>query len=118
MDKAIELANFGVNEAKKSKFSDVLSHGYLVLSDLNQERNNYKLANSYLRSHIELSDSLLSVKRESLSPEKRLEFLLNNQTSEYQKQQAADLQEIQDSQSLSKLTHLGSLILYSNSIED
>ena len=111
MDKAIELANFGVNEAKKSKFSDVLSHGYLVLSDLNQERNNYKLANSYLRSHIELSDSLLSVKRESLSPEKRLEFLLNNQTSEYQKQQAADLQEIQDSQSLSKLTAILSVAL-------
>ena len=78
----------------------------MILSDLNQDTNNYKLANEYLRKHIKLSDSLLKVKRESMSPEKRLEFLLSNQT-EYQKQQAADLEELQDSKNLSKLTATG-----------
>ncbi|MFD2823044.1 ATP-binding protein [Lacinutrix iliipiscaria] len=110
IDKALEVTNAGVSEALKNNYVNVLNEGYLILSDLNQESNNYKLANEYLRKHIKLSDSLLKVKRESLSPEKRLEFLLNSQT-EYQKQQAADLEELQDSKNLSKLTAILSVAL-------
>lgn len=110
LDKAIEVTNNGVNEAINNGFENVLSHGYFVLSDLNQEKSNYKLANDYLKKHIKLSDSLLSVKRQNMSPEKRLEHLIKSQT-EYQEKQAADLEELQDSKNLSKLTAILSVAL-------
>ncbi|MBQ0788560.1 MAG: response regulator [Oceanihabitans sp.] len=110
IEKAIEVTNNGVNEAINNDFENVLSHGYFVLSDLNQESNNYKLANDYLKKHIKLSDSLLSVKRQNMSPEKRLEHLIKSQT-EYQEKQAADLEELQDSKNLSKLTAILSVAL-------
>ncbi|WP_055442941.1 ATP-binding protein [Lacinutrix himadriensis] len=110
IDKAIEITNEGVNEAINNDFHNVISEGYLVLSDLNQETKNYKLANAYLRKHIKLSDSLLNVKRQNLNPERRFEYLLKNQT-EYQKKQAADLEELQDSKNLSKLTAILSVAL-------
>ncbi|MDX1278892.1 hypothetical protein DFR65_103175 [Oceanihabitans sediminis] len=109
-DRAIEIAEMGTNEAQANKFSNVLSDGFLVLSELYQDVENYKQANTYLKKHIKLSDSLLNVKRQSLSPEKRLEFQLKNQT-EYQKKQAADLVELQDSKNLSKLTAILSVAL-------
>ena len=110
LDSALDYTKSGVAEAANNNFVDVLSEGYLILSDLNQGSNNYKLANEYLRKHIKLSDSLLNVKREKMSPENRLEFLLSNQT-EYQRQQAADLEELQDSKNLSKLTAILSVAL-------
>jgi len=110
LNKAIEIANQGTSIAQDNEFNDVLSEGYLALSDLNQEAKNYKLSNEFLRKHISLSDSLLALKRKFLSPEKRIQFLLDNQT-EYQKQQAADLEELQDSKSLNKLTAILSVAL-------
>ena len=110
IDEALEVTNNGVYEASNNNFDNILSEGYLVLSDLNQETKNYKLANEYLKKHIKLSDSLLSQKRQNMSPEKRLESLLKNQT-EYQLKQAADLEELKDSKNLSKLTAILSVAL-------
>lgn len=110
LKKALTISNQGVNIAKNNKFNNVLSLGYLILSNLNEKAENYKLANSYLKKHISLSDSLINIKRANLSPDKRLQFLLDNQT-EYQKKQAADLQELQDSRDLSQLTALLSVAL-------
>ncbi|MFD2543504.1 ATP-binding protein [Lacinutrix gracilariae] len=110
LSKAIEITNNGVNEANNNDFDNILSEGYLVLSDLNHKTENYKLANEYLKKHIQISDSLLNVKRQNVSPEKRVEFLLKNQT-EYHRQQAADLEELQNSKNLSKLTAILSVAL-------
>ncbi|MGB1307857.1 MAG: ATP-binding protein [Oceanihabitans sp.] len=107
---ALKTANHGVTIAQENNYSTVLTQGYLVLSNLNEKAKNYKLANSYLKKHIDLSNSLINLKRENLSPDKRLQFLLDNQT-EYQKKQAADLQELQDSRNLSQLTALLSVAL-------
>ncbi len=110
LNKATDTANSGTTIALNHEFDDVLSEGYLALSDLNQQAKNYKISNEYLRKHISLSDSLIAQKRKYLSPEKRIQFLLDNQT-EYQKQQAADLEELQDSKSLNKLTAILSVAL-------
>lgn len=106
----LDQANEGINIAKTNGFNYVLNDGYLTLSSLNQEIGNYQLANEYLRKHIHLNDSLLSVKRSSLSQEKRLQLLIDNQT-EYQKKQLADLEEQKAANNLNKLTTILSIAL-------
>ncbi|MDX1316583.1 MAG: tetratricopeptide repeat protein, partial [Xanthomarina gelatinilytica] len=100
---ALAQANEGLKMAKTNHFNNVLNDGYLILSELNQEIGNYKLANQYLKKHIKLNDSLLSIKRSSLSQEKRMQLLIDNQT-EYQKKQLADLEEQKAANNLNKLT--------------
>ncbi len=110
MESGLKFANDGIVMAKNNAFNTVLSNGYLILSDLNQLAENYKLANDYLKKHISLSDSLLTVKRENLSPEKRIQVLLDNQT-EFQKEQAANLEEEIEANSLNQLTTILSIAL-------
>lgn len=107
---ALVQANEGLKMAKTNHFNNVLNDGYLILSDINQEIGNYKLANQYLKKHIKLNDSLLSIKRSSLSQEKRMQLLIDNQT-EYQKKQLADLEEQKAANNLNKLTTILSIAL-------
>lgn len=107
---ALAQANEGLKMAKTNHFNNVLNDGYLILSELNQEIGNYKLANQYLKKHIKLNDSLLSIKRSSLSQEKRMQLLIDNQT-EYQKKQLADLEEQKAANNLNKLTTILSIAL-------
>ncbi|TYA53338.1 response regulator [Formosa maritima] len=107
---AINQANEGLALAKKNKFNNVINNGYLVLSNLNQETGNYKLANEYLKKHIALSDSLIEVKRSNMSQEKRMQLLIENQT-EYQKEQLANLEEQKAANNLNKLTTILSIAL-------
>ncbi|HLV69493.1 MAG TPA: ATP-binding protein [Xanthomarina sp.] len=109
-ENALAQANEGLKMAKTNHFNNVLNDGYLILSDLNQEIGNYKLANQYLKNHIKLNDSLLSIKRSSLSQEKRMQLLIENQT-EYQKKQLADLEEQKAANNLNKLTTILSIAL-------
>ena len=107
---ALSLANEGLAIAKNNRFHDVKNEAYVILSDINKNLENYKVSNEYLRLYIKLSDSLIDVKRKSLSPEKRIQFLIDNQT-EYQKKQAADLVELKDENSLGRLTTILSVVL-------
>ena len=107
---ALSLANEGLAIAKNNRFHDVKNEAYVILSDINKNLANYKVSNEYLRLYIKLSDSLIDVKRKSLSPEKRIQFLIDNQT-EYQKKQAADLVELKDENSLGRLTTILSVVL-------
>jgi len=107
---ALDQANEGIKIAQAHKFNNILNEGYLILSDLSQETGNHKLANEYLKKHIALNDSLLTLKRSSLSQEKRLQLLINNQT-EYQKKQLADLEEQKAANNLNKLTTILSIAL-------
>ncbi|MDU8885296.1 ATP-binding protein [Yeosuana sp. MJ-SS3] len=106
----LKLANEGLTIAKNNRYFDVINEAYLIISDINYALENYKVSNDYLKQHIKLSDSLIEVKRESLSPDKRIQFLIDNQT-EYQKQQAADLAELKGENSLGRLTTILSVAL-------
>ncbi len=107
---ALKQANDGLEIAKKNEFNNILINGYLILSNLNQETQNHKLANNYLRKHIALSDSLIEIKRGNLSQEKRMQLLIENQT-EYQKEQLANLEEQKAANNLNKLTTILSIAL-------
>lgn len=84
--KALTYANEGLSIAKTNHFAEIIDESYLVLSDINQKLGDYKLSNDYLRNHIKLSDSLRKVKRENLSEEKKIKFLLNDQIEDNKKQ--------------------------------
>ncbi|WP_376893431.1 ATP-binding protein [Bizionia sediminis] len=100
----------GIELAKVNGFSSILANGYLILSELEETNKNYQASIKFLKKHMQLSDSLLQIKRANLSPEKRLEILLDNQT-EFQKEQAANLEEKIKENNLSKLTTILSIAL-------
>ncbi len=106
----LESTEKGVQLAKDYNFNTVLTNGYLILSDLNEINGDYKASSEYLKKYMKLSDSLLQIKRANLSPEKRIKILLNNQT-EFQKEQAANLEEKIKENNLSKLTTILSIAL-------
>ncbi|GGK26685.1 histidine kinase [Yeosuana aromativorans] len=108
--KALTYANEGLAIAKTNHFSEIINEGYLVLSDINQKIGDYKLSNDYLRSHIKLSDSLRKVKRENLSEEKKIQFLLNDQI-ENNKKQKEQLEEANNKNDLGTLISILSVAL-------
>ncbi|WP_452221679.1 ATP-binding protein [Lacinutrix salivirga] len=110
LEKALEVVNKGYNIANKNGYSNLKSEAYLVLSDLNQSAGNFGIANTYLKLHINISDSLLNVKRKNSSPEKRLQLLLDNNT-EYQKNELANLEALKDENKINKLTTILSIAL-------
>lgn len=107
---ALKLGNQGLLIAEKNNYTDILSEAYLILSNLYEKIENYKLSAQYLRNHIKLSDSLLAIKRKNLSPEKRAQFLIDNQT-EFQKEKEADLEKLKVDKSLNKLATILSIAL-------
>ncbi|WP_066221315.1 tetratricopeptide repeat-containing hybrid sensor histidine kinase/response regulator [Formosa haliotis] len=109
-DTALKLGNQGLILAESNSFTDVLSHGYLILSELNEKLGNYKLSTQYLKNHIALSETLLELKRKNLSPEKRAKFILDDQT-QFQKEKEADLEKLKVDKSLNKLATILSIAL-------
>ena len=107
---ALSMANLGLDLALKNNIPDYINDGYLTLSDIYQANDNYKLSNEYLRKHIQLSDSLLNVKRENLSPEKRAQFISQYKDSE-RRQMEVKLEEADASNNLTRITTIMSIAL-------
>ncbi|MFH6768026.1 ATP-binding protein [Gaetbulibacter aquiaggeris] len=109
-EKALTYANEGILIAKKKNYGDILNEGYLVLSQIHQGIGDYKLSNQYLRAYLKLSDSLRAVKRENLSPDKKIQFLINDQIANSKKQEE-QLKEAKDKNDLSTLISILSVAL-------
>ncbi|NNC49790.1 MAG: response regulator [Flaviramulus sp.] len=62
-EKALVYANEGLEIAKENKFTNILNEGYLVLSDLYKDAENFKESRNYLNKHLKLSDSIRSLTR-------------------------------------------------------
>ncbi|MGJ5643536.1 ATP-binding protein [Formosa sp. S-31] len=107
---ALKLGNRGLQIAEKNNYTDILNEGYFIVSGLYEKLGNYKQSNEYLKNHIKLSETLLAVKRKNLSPDKREQFLIDNQT-EFQKEKEADLEKLKVDKSLNKLATILSIAL-------
>lgn len=107
---AISSTNEGLQIAKTHNLLENINEGYITLSNIYQNANDYKLSNEYLRAHLKLSDSLLDIKRENLSPEKRAQFL--NEYNAAKTQELKVQMEEQDADTnLSKITTILSIAL-------
>jgi signal transduction histidine kinase/CheY-like chemotaxis protein len=83
-DLALSMTNEGLDIAKKNKYFENVNEAYLTLSDIYQKNKDYPLANQFLRDHIKLSDSIQNIKLETLSPEKKAQYLNQYNNDNYQ----------------------------------
>ncbi|WP_290469818.1 ATP-binding protein [Lacinutrix sp. MedPE-SW] len=109
LDLALKNANTAFSIAKENNYSNILSDGYLILSNLYEKSNNLKLANLYLKAHMKVSDSLLQEKRSYLAAEKA-QLLTANRT-EFQDSKEADLEAESDFSTFDQLTTILSIAL-------
>lgn len=109
-NKALSFTNEGLNIAKENGFNNTRNNAYLVLSNIYENTQNHELSNKLLKSHIKLSDSLRAIKQANLSPEKRIQFLINDQI-ENNKKQEAQLEEANSKNDLSTLISILSVAL-------
>ncbi len=100
----------GLDIAKDNNIVESINESYLTLSDIYQKSSNYKLANEFLKKHIRLSDSILDIKRENLSSEKRAQFINEYKDAENQ-QLKAQVKEKDQESNLTKITTILSIAL-------
>ena len=75
--------------AKQIDYQEAKNEAYLILSDIHQSTEDFKLANDYLKLHINLKDSIYESKSANLDAESKLQYqvtdtqkLLDSQTEE------------------------------------
>ena len=75
-EKAIANTIEGIQMAKENKFANILTEGYLVLSDLYNDVENYKLSRNFLSEHLKLSDSIRNLTQLNSSKEQETQSKL------------------------------------------
>lgn len=83
-EKAIVYTTEGVQMAKENKFTNIINEGYLVLSDLYNQVENYKLSRDYLSNHLKLTDSIRALTQFNSSKEQEKESKLADVNQELQ----------------------------------
>jgi len=111
-DLAIKSVNDGLKIATQNDIIETTTEGYLTLSEVYKNQNNYKKAHSYLLKHVQLSDSILNVQRENLSPENRENYIEAYNIADYEKLKKT-LAAKESESSLSKITTILSIALIS-----
>ncbi len=109
---AIENVNEGISIAESNNYLEDLNEAYLTLSNIYNENENFEAAHDYLLKHVELSDSILNVQRENLSPEQRAEYLEAYNAADYQELKTK-LEEQESESSLARITTILSIALIS-----
>ena len=109
-DLGLSLVNDGLKIAKENKLIESINESYITLSDIYEKNENYKLSNEFLRKHLSLSDSILDIKRENLSPEKRAQFINEYNKAENQ-QLKAEIEAKDEDSNLTKITTILSIAL-------
>ena len=107
---ALSMTQDGLKIAKDNRLLESINDSYLTLSEIYQSTENYKLANEFLKNHIKLSDSLLNIKRENLSPERRAQFI-NSYNDQTKKQMELKLEEADAANNLTRITTILSIAL-------
>ncbi|MGM5469646.1 ATP-binding protein [Flavobacteriaceae bacterium LMO-SS05] len=107
---ALSMTNEGLELAKKNNYFENINSGYLILSDIYQKTEDYKLASQFLKKSITLSDSIQSINRENLSPEKKSHYLNQYNNDSYQELKTK-VEEQEAENSLTKITTILSIAL-------
>jgi len=66
-DKALSQIEEGLSIAQSYKILENVDEAYLTLSDIHEKKGEYRNSLDYVKKHIQLSDSILNVKRENLA---------------------------------------------------
>ncbi|MCB0382839.1 MAG: hybrid sensor histidine kinase/response regulator, partial [Psychroserpens sp.] len=107
---AISMTKEGLEIADANGFIENTNEAYLTLSNIYENEADYKLAHDYLAKHVQLSDSILNIKRENLSPEKRVQYIDAYNAADYEKLKTI-IEEQESESSLAKITTILSIAL-------
>ena len=109
-EKAISQATKGSNIANSLGELELLNESYLVLSDIYSSQGMYDLSNQNLRAYVQLNDSILTLKKEVLSDDKKEQYIIDDQNALLQNE-AEELEEKKEASSLGELTTILSVAL-------
>lgn len=107
---AISMTKEGLEIADANGFIETTNEAYLTLSNIYKNEADYKLAHEYLAKHVHLSDSILNIKRENLTPEKRVQYIDAYNAADYEKLKTI-IEEQESESSLAKITTILSIAL-------
>jgi hypothetical protein len=100
----------GMAIASSVENAETRNEGYLALSKVYAKLEDYKSSNLYLNKHLELSDSILDIKRDNLSPEKRSQYINQYKIAENEDLKA-QIDEADAESNLSRITTILSISL-------
>ncbi len=109
---ALEKVTEGIEIAETNDIIENLNEGYLTLSHIYQNKKDFKSAHDYLLKHVEISDSILNIERENLSPDQKAEYIDAYNQADYQELKTK-LEEQESESSLAKITTILSIALIS-----
>lgn len=109
-DRALAQTIKGSDLARSHNALEILSESHKLLSDIYTKNGEHELAAINLRAYIELNDSILELKKENLSPEKRAQFIIDDKDALIQ-HQADEIEQKNEATSLNKLTTILSVAL-------
>jgi signal transduction histidine kinase/ActR/RegA family two-component response regulator len=109
-DSALSMTQEGLKIAKDNNIIENINDSYSTLSEIYERTKNYQLANDFLKKHIKLSDSILDIRRENLSPEQKIQFINDYHEAE-RKQMEVKLEEADASNNLTRITTILSIAL-------
>ncbi|UKM64791.1 ATP-binding protein [Flavobacteriaceae bacterium GSB9] len=109
-EKALEIAHEGVQIAKTNQYTSILNQGYFVLSNLYENKQNFKTSRDYLSAFVTLSDSIRSLTRINSTRDLETQYLLSEEI-EKNKLYSEQLEKAEDSNNLQTLTSILSVAL-------
>ena len=109
-DQALSLTEEGLQIALSEKLVDNTNKAYVTLSNIYENKGDYKLTSEYLKKHIKLSDSILNIKRENLTTHDNSRFI-NQYSKEEIRQLKAQIDETEAGFNLTKITTILSIAL-------
>ncbi|MDO1501414.1 ATP-binding protein [Winogradskyella maritima] len=110
LDIAMEQAEEGLQLATQIESQENINDAYLTMSQIYEAQQNFKDANVYLNRHLKLSDSLLNIQRENLSPEKQAQYVTKYRNAE-NKNLKEQIDEADAEENLSRITTILSISL-------
>ena len=109
-EKALTYALEGIKLAKDNNFINILNEGYLSLSHIYNNTQDYKSSRDYLNAYVQLTDSLANLKRNNYSKDQETQYLLNDAQEKYGKV-VKELEQAEDDNNLSTLISILSVAL-------
>lgn len=105
---ALKATNQGLDIAIANNFSKNMIDGYLILSQLYEQSEDFKQANTFIKKHLQLTDSLLNITQDNFSPEKSAQLLKAYNQAERQ-QLISQLSEADSESNLARITTMLSI---------
>ncbi|MDO5971656.1 ATP-binding protein [Flavivirga aquimarina] len=109
-EKALAFASEGLQIAQENNFTSILNEGFLVVSNIYNATENFKLSREYLYKHTNLSDSIRSLTRVNSSKDQETQYLLN-EANEKNIEIVEKLEKAEDDKNLGTLISILSVAL-------